>query len=132
MWLLCDVKLYLRKIFIENNDLLESIYFNGRSMWFSFPRTAGQWWSMQPFQIPSVYLNLLYWLTKTVYEAWQLSSRNARIYVASSSDWERTKQRRVTTCLWLCVGEANKAVVAKQWQCYTSVCFRSGEKKNEW
>jgi hypothetical protein len=24
----------------------------------------------------------------------------------------------------LCVGEANKAVVAKQWQCYTSLCFR--------
>jgi hypothetical protein len=28
----------------------------------------------------------------------------------------------------LCVGEANKAVVAKQWQCYASVCFRPGGK----
>jgi hypothetical protein len=28
----------------------------------------------------------------------------------------------------LCVGEANKAVVAKQWQYYTSVCFRPGGK----
>jgi hypothetical protein len=28
----------------------------------------------------------------------------------------------------LYVGEANKAVVAKQWQCYTSVCFRPGGK----
>jgi hypothetical protein len=27
----------------------------------------------------------------------------------------------------LCVGEVNKAVVAKLWQCYTSVCFRPGE-----
>jgi hypothetical protein len=33
--------------------------------------------------------------------------------------------RRVCGCV-LCVGEANKAVVAKQWQCYTSVCFRPG------
>jgi hypothetical protein len=31
----------------------------------------------------------------------------------------------------LCVGEANKAVVAKQWQCYTSVCFRPGGKKSD-
>jgi hypothetical protein len=28
----------------------------------------------------------------------------------------------------LYVGEANKAVVVKQWQCYTSVCFRPGGK----
>jgi hypothetical protein len=28
----------------------------------------------------------------------------------------------------LCVGEANKTVVAKQWQCYTSVFFRPGGK----
>jgi hypothetical protein len=35
--------------------------------------------------------------------------------------------RRVCGCV-LCVGEANKAVVAKQWQCYTSVCFRPGGK----
>jgi hypothetical protein len=35
--------------------------------------------------------------------------------------------RRVCGCV-LCVGEANEAVVAKQWQCYTSVCFRPGEK----
>jgi hypothetical protein len=35
--------------------------------------------------------------------------------------------RSVCGCI-LCVGEANKAVVAKQWQCYTSVCFcPSGE-----
>jgi hypothetical protein len=27
-----------------------------------------------------------------------------------------------------CVGEANKAVVAKQWQCYTRLCFRPGRK----
>jgi hypothetical protein len=31
----------------------------------------------------------------------------------------------------LCVGEANKAVVAKQWQCYTSVCFRPGGKMSD-
>jgi hypothetical protein len=35
--------------------------------------------------------------------------------------------RRVCGCV-LCVGEANKAVVAKRWQCYTSVCFRPGGK----
>jgi hypothetical protein len=35
--------------------------------------------------------------------------------------------RRVCGCV-LCVGEANKAVVAKQWQCNTSVCSRPGEK----
>jgi hypothetical protein len=34
-------------------------------------------------------------------EVWQLSSRTARIYVASSSEWAVTEQRRVTTCLWL-------------------------------
>jgi hypothetical protein len=33
--------------------------------------------------------------------------------------------RRVCGCV-LCVGEANKAVVVKQWQCYTSVCFCPG------
>jgi hypothetical protein len=31
----------------------------------------------------------------------------------------------------LCIGEANKAVVAKQWQCYTSVCFRPGGKMSD-
>jgi hypothetical protein len=31
----------------------------------------------------------------------------------------------------LCVGEANKSVVAKQWQCYTSVCFRPGGKMSD-
>jgi hypothetical protein len=31
----------------------------------------------------------------------------------------------------LCVGEANKAVVAKQWQCYTSVCFHPGGKMSD-
>jgi hypothetical protein len=38
--------------------------------------------------------------------------------------------RRVCSCV-LCVGDANKAVVAKQWQCYTSVCFRPGEKMSD-
>jgi hypothetical protein len=38
--------------------------------------------------------------------------------------------RRVCGCV-LCVGEANKAVVAKQWQCYTSVCFRPGGKMSD-
>jgi hypothetical protein len=38
--------------------------------------------------------------------------------------------RRVCGCV-LCVGEANKAVVAKQWQCYTSVCFHPGEKMSK-
>jgi hypothetical protein len=44
-----------------------------------------------------------------------------------------TKQRvlrRVCGCV-LCVGEANKAVVAKHWQCYTSVCFRPSGKKSD-
>jgi hypothetical protein len=31
----------------------------------------------------------------------------------------------------LCVGEANKAIVAKQWHCYTSVCFRPGRKMSD-
>jgi hypothetical protein len=31
----------------------------------------------------------------------------------------------------LCVGEANKAVVAKQWQYYTSVCFCPGGKMSD-
>jgi hypothetical protein len=31
----------------------------------------------------------------------------------------------------LCVGDANKAVVAKQWQCYTSICFRPGGKMSD-
>jgi hypothetical protein len=31
----------------------------------------------------------------------------------------------------LCVGEANKAVVVKQWQCYTSVCFRPDGKMSD-
>jgi hypothetical protein len=35
--------------------------------------------------------------------------------------------RCVCGCI-LCVGEANKAVAAKQWQCYTSVYFRPGRK----
>jgi hypothetical protein len=35
--------------------------------------------------------------------------------------------RCVCGCV-LCVGETNKAVVAKQWQCYTSMCFRPGGK----
>jgi hypothetical protein len=38
--------------------------------------------------------------------------------------------RHVCICV-LCVGEANMAVVAKQWQCYTSVCFRSGGKMSD-
>jgi hypothetical protein len=38
--------------------------------------------------------------------------------------------RRVCGCV-LCVGEANKAVVAKQCQCYTSVCFRPGVKMSD-
>jgi hypothetical protein len=38
--------------------------------------------------------------------------------------------RRVCGCV-LCVGEANKAVVVKQWQCYTSMCFRSGGKMSD-
>jgi hypothetical protein len=36
---------------------------------------------------------------------------------------------RVCGCV-LCVGEANKVVVAKHWQCYTSVCFCPGRKKS--
>jgi hypothetical protein len=28
----------------------------------------------------------------------------------------------------VCVGEANKVVVVRQWQCYTSVCFLPGGK----
>jgi transposase len=31
----------------------------------------------------------------------------------------------------LCVGEENKAVVTKQWQCYTRVCFHPGEKTSD-
>jgi hypothetical protein len=31
----------------------------------------------------------------------------------------------------LCVSEANKAAVAKQWQCYTSVSFRLGGKTSD-
>jgi hypothetical protein len=31
----------------------------------------------------------------------------------------------------LCVGEANKAVVAKQWQCYISVCYHPGRKMSD-
>jgi hypothetical protein len=31
----------------------------------------------------------------------------------------------------LCVGEVNKAVAAKQWQCYTGVCFRPGGKMSD-
>jgi hypothetical protein len=38
--------------------------------------------------------------------------------------------RRVFGCV-LCVGEAYKAVVAKQWQCYTSVYFRPGGKMSD-
>jgi hypothetical protein len=37
---------------------------------------------------------------------------------------------RVCGC-FLCVGEANKAVVVKQWQCYTSVCFCPGGKMSD-
>jgi hypothetical protein len=37
---------------------------------------------------------------------------------------------RVCGCI-LCVGEANKAVVVKLWQCYTSVCFRPGGKMSD-
>jgi hypothetical protein len=33
--------------------------------------------------------------------------------------------RHVCGCV-LYIGEVNKAVVEKQWQCYTSVCFRPG------
>jgi hypothetical protein len=38
--------------------------------------------------------------------------------------------RLVCGCV-LCVGETNKAVVEKQWQCYTSVCFRPGGKVSD-
>jgi hypothetical protein len=38
--------------------------------------------------------------------------------------------RRVCGCV-LCVGEANKAVVANQWQCYTSVCSGPGGKMSD-
>jgi hypothetical protein len=38
--------------------------------------------------------------------------------------------RRVCSYV-LCAGEANKAVVANQWQCYTSVCFRPGGKMGD-
>jgi hypothetical protein len=38
--------------------------------------------------------------------------------------------QRVCGCI-LCVGEANEAVVAKQWQCYTTVCFRPGGKMSD-
>jgi hypothetical protein len=38
--------------------------------------------------------------------------------------------QRVCGCV-LCVGEANKAVVAKQWQCSTSVCFCHGVKMSD-
>jgi hypothetical protein len=38
---------------------------------------------------------------------------------------------RVCGCV-LCLGEANKAVVAKQWQCYTSMCFRSSRKMSDY
>jgi hypothetical protein len=31
----------------------------------------------------------------------------------------------------VCVAEANKAVVAKKWQCYTSVCFCPGGKMSD-
>jgi hypothetical protein len=31
----------------------------------------------------------------------------------------------------LCVTEENKAIVAKQWQCYTSVCFCPGRKMSD-
>jgi hypothetical protein len=42
--------------------------------------------------------------------------------IASEQKLSSSVLRRVYGCV-LCVGEANKAVVAKQWQCYTSVCF---------
>jgi hypothetical protein len=38
--------------------------------------------------------------------------------------------RRVCGCV-LCAGKTNKAVVAKLWQCYTSVCFRPGRKMSD-
>jgi hypothetical protein len=38
--------------------------------------------------------------------------------------------QRTCGCV-LSVGEANKAVVAKQWQCYTSVCFLPGGKMSD-
>jgi hypothetical protein len=31
----------------------------------------------------------------------------------------------------VCVGEANKAAAAKQWQCYISMCFRPGGKMSD-
>jgi hypothetical protein len=34
-------------------------------------------------------------------------------------------------CLWLSLGDANKTVVAKQWQCYTNVCFRRSRKMSD-
>jgi hypothetical protein len=38
--------------------------------------------------------------------------------------------RHVCGCI-LCVGGANKAVVGKQWQYYTSVCFRPSGKMSD-
>jgi hypothetical protein len=38
MWLPCDVKLDLVKIFTETTNF---IFFNGRSVWVSFSRTLG-------------------------------------------------------------------------------------------
>jgi hypothetical protein len=38
--------------------------------------------------------------------------------------------QRVCGCV-LCVGEENKAEVTKQWQCYTSVCFRPSGKMSD-
>jgi hypothetical protein len=37
---------------------------------------------------------------------------------------------RVFFCV-LCVGEANKAIITKQWQCYTSVCLSPSGKMND-
>jgi hypothetical protein len=55
------------------------------------------------------------------------------MYVASSSELAVTKQRCLRhVCGYVsCVGEANKEVVAKQWQCYISVCFRPGGKMSD-
>jgi hypothetical protein len=70
----------------------------------------------------------------TVYEVWGVTvSLNACIYVALGSEYVVTKQRHVTTCLWLRLvcWWSNKAVVAKQWQCYTSMCFHPSGKMSD-
>jgi hypothetical protein len=50
--------------------------------------------------IPSV-SSFYLWTLSIFYEVWELNSRNARIYVPSNIEWAITKQRHITTCLWL-------------------------------